>query len=174
MPIFISRFSPERGLVGLLQSVNSGGRSKEQEATQKSPITRETRGAKARRETEGTRRKSSETKDAANTAAIQRPNRGETTLQAGGADNQRTVDGRDGLTAVGNSGLIFTLNARSEVKRPGRARKRRKTRDKQALHRLRFHRQRSRGMPSGMQRGKSARGSSGTLKFRPASMSNSP
>ena len=116
MPIFISRFSPERGLVGLLQSVNSGGRSKEQEATQKSPITRETRGANARRETEGTRRKSSETKDAANTAAIQRPNRGETTLQAGGANNQRTVDGRDGLTAVGNSGLIFTLNAsRAEV-----------------------------------------------------------
>ena len=116
MPIFISRFSPERGLVGLLQSVNSGGRSKEQEATQKSPTTRETRSANARRENEGTRRNSSETKDAANTAAIQRPSRGETTLQAGGADNQRTVDGRDGLTAVGNSGLIFTLNAsRAEV-----------------------------------------------------------
>ena len=116
MPIFISRFFPEKGLVGLLQSVNSGGRSKEHEATQKSLITRETRRANARRETEGIRRNSSETRDAANTAAIQRPNRGETTLQAGGADNQRTVDGRDGLTAVGNSGLIFTLNAsRAEV-----------------------------------------------------------
>ncbi len=63
---------------------------------------------------------------------------------------------------------VKSLKGRSEVKRPGKARKRRMTRDKRVLHRLRFHRRRSRGRLSGMHRGKSARGSSVTLKYRPA------
>jgi hypothetical protein len=78
MPIFVSRFSPDRGAVGLLQATRIGGRPEEQEAAQE-------------------------------VSSKPRADQSGGSAQAGNADSQKAVDGRDGLAAVGNTGLALTL-----------------------------------------------------------------
>lgn len=98
MPIFISRFSNNRGLVGLLQSLRARGQ--EAQTTQPASPANDTR----------------QNEQAQNVqASSQSPaNQSEGKAQAG--DEQASTDVRDGLSAVGNTGLALTLDiARTET-----------------------------------------------------------
>lgn len=104
MPIFISRFSPDRGLVGLLQVSRAGGRPEEQGAAQEIPPAKGAERAAVQQSKAQARQAARETE--------QEQAREKTDKQAGEADSRRAVDGRDGLTAVGNTGLAFALSTR--------------------------------------------------------------
>ncbi|GEM_PF-6025903 len=107
MPIFISRFSPDRGLVGLLQGPRAG-RPEEQGAAQETPPERAPEGAAVRQSRAPARQAAPEPEQ----APAGRRGEDETDRQAGEADSRRAVDGRDGLTAVGNTGLALAFATR--------------------------------------------------------------
>ncbi|OGG46145.1 MAG: hypothetical protein A3F84_06265 [Candidatus Handelsmanbacteria bacterium RIFCSPLOWO2_12_FULL_64_10] len=109
MPIFISRFSPDRGLVGLLQGPRAG-RPEEQGVAQETPSERGLEGAVARQSGAPAQQAAPEPEQAP--AAGRRRGEDGADRQAGEADSRRAVDGRDGLTAVGNTGLALTLATR--------------------------------------------------------------
>lgn len=101
MPIFVSRFSPERGMVGIQQRLGSRAKIREEGFTagdraQAAPPQAEAPTGGSVQETQA------HLKLQADQPAVE--------AQAGGAEDQAAVDGRDGLSAVGNTGLALTLD----------------------------------------------------------------
>jgi hypothetical protein len=91
MPIFVSRFSPDRGLVGLMQSLRARGNTEEET-------------------TQGDVQRAEQAAQAAQESSSSRTDQSGAGAQAGEAQGQSAVDGRDGLSAVGNTGLALTLD----------------------------------------------------------------
>ncbi|MSS72691.1 MAG: hypothetical protein EXS64_14550 [Candidatus Latescibacteria bacterium] len=100
MPIFVSRFSPDRGLVGLMQSLRVRGNVEEQTTQAASPEEDVRRAEQA----------AQEKTQAAQESSSFRTDQSGGNAQAGEAQGQSAVDGRDGLSAVGNTGLALTLD----------------------------------------------------------------
>ena len=104
MPIFISRFSPDRGLVGLQRSlrvvVKAEAQTKQADSQQDNAQRAASRQGDVQVE---------QATQAAQTPPLQ-ADQDVAAAQAGGAEGQQAVDGRDGLAAVGNTGLALTLD----------------------------------------------------------------